>query len=108
MVRVFLNVGYYIFTDVSPTHPKQYTQATSTMWGVIVSTGTRGRYLYSPRDGSLAMLLLRAGRASSQVSEGQRSLIGPLYSAPTTRGTSCLACLVRRPKLRRESGCKYM
>ena len=82
MVRVFLNVGYYIFTDVSPTHPKQYTQATSTMWGVIVSTGTRGRYLYSPRDGSLAMLLLRAGRASSQVSEGQRSLIGPLYSAP--------------------------
>jgi len=28
------------------------------------------------------MLLLRAGRASSQVSEGQRSLIGPLYSAP--------------------------
>ena len=45
---------------------------------------------YSKRVG----VSLRAGRASSQVSEGQRSLIGPLYSAPTTRGTSCLACLV--------------
>ena len=55
MVCVFLNVGYYIFTDVSLNpHPKQHTQATSTIWGVIVSTGTRGRYLYSPRDGSLA------------------------------------------------------
>ena len=33
---------------------------------------------YSKRVG----VSLRAGRASSQVSEGQRSLIGPLYSAP--------------------------
>ena len=95
MVRVFLNVGYYIFTDVSLNPSNTIYTGDFYNVGSDCFDGGTWEILYSPRDGSLADAFpSRAGRASSQVSEGQRSLIGPLYSALMTRGTSCLACLV--------------
>ena len=54
MVRVFLNVGYYIFTDVSLNPSKTIYTGDFYNVGSDCFDGGTWKILYSPRDGSLA------------------------------------------------------